>query len=109
MNHANLNRVSFGHYLKYCVENQLVMTTSGGYVTTPRAEELLQRLEQVLQREAELRIAVEGLQQMARSGAFRAQPSSLNGNSFNRVAPPSLGIELLTARSRDRDRERERR
>ncbi len=108
MNRANLNRASFSHYLKYCIENQLLMTTNGGYVTTPRAEELLQRLEQVLAKEADFRIAVERLQQVARSGAFKAAPTALTSESLDRIAYSALGIELLTTRWRDRDRGRDR-
>ena len=108
MNRANLNRASFSHYLNYCVDNQLVMTTNGGYVATPRAEELLQRLEQVFAKEADFRIAVQGLQQAARSGVYKAAPLNRTPDVLSPFAFPTLGIELLTTRWRDRDRSRDR-
>jgi predicted transcriptional regulator len=108
MNRANLNRTSFSHYLNYCIENQLLMTTNGGFVTTPRAEELLQRLDQVLAKEADFRIAVEGLKQVTRSGAYKTARTDLTPEALARIAFPSLGIEFLSTRWRDRDRGRDR-
>ena len=107
MNRANLNRSSFSHYLSYCIDNQLLLTTTGGYVATPRAQERLQRLEQVLQREAEFRSALEGLRQVTRSGAYapRSPPESVE--ALNRLEFPAIGIELMTTRWRDRDRVRD--
>jgi predicted transcriptional regulator len=62
---ANLNPISFQRYLRFCTENHLVTATSGGYVVTPRAARILEAIEGVITKTAELEGAVHFLENSA--------------------------------------------
>jgi hypothetical protein len=68
MNRANLNQVSFSRYKKFCEANELLIAGSGGYMLTARAEHLMQSINEVIARAADLRVAVRLLNQTTRSG-----------------------------------------
>lgn len=71
MNRANIGPTSFSRYFSLCQERQLIVAMSGGYTITPQAEQLLESINQVLNRASQLRVAVDVLNQTARSGGYR--------------------------------------
>lgn len=90
MNRANLNQVSFARYVTLCKENQLLVEVSGGFTLTPHAEEILQSLNQVLSRMAELRVAVDVLNRTARSGGYRIVRTEVGARSGDHIRLPEL-------------------
>jgi predicted transcriptional regulator len=77
MNRANLNQASFSRYTAFCQERQLLLKVNGGYVLTPRADDLLQSLDQVLTKMAALRAAMDLVNRTARSGGYRLPPPEI--------------------------------
>lgn len=74
---ANLNQVSFHRYASICQDQHLLVRGSGGYFLTPRAEDLLHSINQVLSKAIDLRIAVEVMNRTARSGGFQIPRSEV--------------------------------
>lgn len=86
MNRANLNQVTFSRYMSICRQRQLLVETSGGYALTPQAEELLHSINRVLSRATELQIAVDVLNQTARSGGYRLPAPEIAVRRFDRAS-----------------------
>jgi len=98
---ANLNPSSFQSYLDYCLALRLVQDTPVGYRLTPRADVVLDAIERLLARSAEVDAALLSLQQgcegtvapgVAPKGALR-YVSRLAWNEVVRSATDSLAAE----------------
>jgi predicted transcriptional regulator len=99
MNRANLNQTSFSRYKTFCQDRQLLIALDGGYTLTPQAEELLQSINRVLSRAAELRMAFDVLNQTARSGGYLLPRPEVSVRTFDRV-----NLQELLARAPPSDR-----
>jgi predicted transcriptional regulator len=100
MNRANLNQVSFSRYVTFCQDRELLAEVSGGYSLTPRAENLLQSINQVLSKAGELQVAVEVLNQTARSGGYRVLRPEISRRSLDQLDLPESFSRFPTAERR---------
>ena len=83
MGAANVNPRSFEKYFHFCLEHDLVRSTSGGYVVTRWGSSVLETLEDVIARTAEIESAGHTLQGNGR-GAPEASDS--NGGALRHVS-----------------------
>jgi len=80
---ANLNPRSFQEYLQFCTDHGLIGRASGGYVCTARAVSVIESIEEVLSKTAELDSAV---QQFRVNVTKRLFPPSDNGSALRYVS-----------------------
>lgn len=103
---ANLNPASFQPYLEFCRTLQLVQNTPTGYRLTPRADAVLQVIERLLARSAEVDAALLDLYRGFNNGHVPESPpkgalryvSILAWNEVVRSAKQSLVPEIEARR-----------
>jgi len=103
---ANLNPSSFQSYLDYCVALRLIQDTPAGYRLTPRADIVLDAIERLLSRSAEVDAALLALQKGVEGAPTPGSPSKgalryvsrLAWNEVVRSAQDSLGTEAELAK-----------
>jgi predicted transcriptional regulator len=94
MNRANLNQTSFARYVTLCQQRQLLTKVSGGYMVTPRAEELLLSINRVLSKASDLQHAVDVLNRTARSGGYLLPVPEVSVRALERINLPELLAQL---------------
>ena len=83
MGAANVNPRSFQKYFRFCLKYDLVCSTSGGYAATDWGNSVLETIEGVVARAAEIESAVHPLQG---SGQSQSVPNGANGSALRHIS-----------------------
>jgi predicted transcriptional regulator len=100
MNRANLNQVTFSRYMAFCQDRHLLQKMNGGYAFTPQADSLLQSLNRVLSKAADLQLSVDLLNRTARSGGYQLPPPEILFRPLDRVRLPAFLSQLSSEERR---------
>ena len=83
MGAANVIPRSFQKYFRFCLKYDLVCSTSGGYAATDWGNSVLETIEGVVARAAEIESAVHPLQG---SGQSQSVPNGANGSALRHIS-----------------------